>query len=121
YGVSDPVTSSSLLSRFLTSSSGARRDLRSFPTRRSSDLTAAHAGNGFLMRHGYTIVWVAWQGDILRGDDRMVLDLPVATDNGERSEEHTSELQSRENLVCRLLLEKKNHQARRRGRARQPP
>src|SRR5690606_41505890 len=29
--------------------------------------------------------------------------LPLA----ERSEEHTSELQSRENLVCRLLLEKK--------------
>src|SRR5690606_42026648 len=26
--------------------------------------------------------------------------------NGMRSEEHTSELQSRENLVCRLLLEK---------------
>src|SRR5690606_39684715 len=26
----------------------------------------------------------------------------------DRSEEHTSELQSRENLVCRLLLEKKN-------------
>src|SRR5690606_39635205 len=29
------------------------------------------------------------------------------TDNPTRSEEHTSELQSRENLVCRLLLEKK--------------
>src|SRR5690606_40132396 len=28
-----------------------------------------------------------------------------------RSEEHTSELQSRENLVCRLLLEKKNYQS----------
>src|SRR5690606_41530789 len=28
---------------------------------------------------------------------------------GKRSEEHTSELQSRENLVCRLLLEKKNN------------
>src|SRR5690606_16703638 len=28
--------------------------------------------------------------------------------NVERSEEHTSELQSRENIVCRLLLEKKN-------------
>src|SRR5690606_42037697 len=28
-----------------------------------------------------------------------------------RSEEHTSELQSRENLVCRLLLEKKNTNA----------
>src|SRR5690606_41985713 len=29
--------------------------------------------------------------------------------HGGRSEEHTSELQSRENLVCRLLLEKKNN------------
>src|SRR5688572_31357503 len=29
----------------------------------------------------------------------------------DRSEEHTSELQSQSNLVCRLLLEKKNHQA----------
>src|SRR5690606_41194592 len=29
--------------------------------------------------------------------------------NVERSEEHTSELQSRENLVCRLLLEKKKN------------
>src|SRR2546421_6763760 len=28
---------------------------------------------------------------------------------GERSEEHTSELQSRSDLVCRLLLEKKKH------------
>src|SRR3712207_8785466 len=28
---------------------------------------------------------------------------------GPRSEEHTSELQSRQYLVCRLLLEKKNH------------
>src|SRR5690606_40455264 len=40
--------------------------------------------------------------------------MPVAVDlvywarrREERSEEHTSELQSRENLVCRLLLEKK--------------
>src|SRR5690554_7697928 len=31
----------------------------------------------------------------------------------ERSEEHTSELQSRPHLVCRLLLEKKNHAPRR--------
>src|SRR6266496_5139331 len=29
-----------------------------------------------------------------------------------RSEEHTSELQSRRDLVCRLLLEKKKHQVR---------
>src|SRR5690606_40375017 len=32
----------------------------------------------------------------------------TALGEGKRSEEHTSELQSRENLVCRLLLEKKN-------------
>src|SRR5690606_23922714 len=32
---------------------------------------------------------------------------PVDCSQRERSEEHTSELQSRENLVCRLLLEKK--------------
>src|SRR5207253_11277888 len=32
---------------------------------------------------------------------------PVPTE-GSRSEEHTSELQSRGHLVCRLLLEKKN-------------
>src|SRR2546430_12436472 len=31
----------------------------------------------------------------------------------ERSEEHTSELQSQSNLVCRLLLEKKKHGRRR--------
>src|SRR2546430_13233570 len=31
-----------------------------------------------------------------------------------RSEEHTSELQSQSNLVCRLLLEKKKHTIRRR-------
>src|SRR3712207_8548846 len=33
----------------------------------------------------------------------------VLGDGGERSEEHTSELQSRQYLVCRLLLEKKKH------------
>src|SRR5690606_39754796 len=32
---------------------------------------------------------------------------PFTLSPDERSEEHTSELQSRENLVCRLLLEKK--------------
>src|SRR3712207_7901532 len=33
----------------------------------------------------------------------------LSTINTKRSEEHTSELQSRQYLVCRLLLEKKNH------------
>src|SRR5256884_6084470 len=34
---------------------------------------------------------------------------PRCTHHHERSEEHTSELQSRLHLVCRLLLEKKNN------------
>src|SRR5690606_39343410 len=34
---------------------------------------------------------------------------PTAASKPARSEEHTSELQSRENLVCRLLLEKKKN------------
>src|SRR5207302_9668394 len=39
---------------------------------------------------------------------RRCLHLEIREPNAEqRSEEHTSELQSRENLVCRLLLEKK--------------
>jgi Alpha/beta hydrolase domain len=37
-----------------------------------------HAGNGFLMRRGYTILWLAWQGDLLPGGGRMLLDLPIA-------------------------------------------
>src|SRR5260370_2728302 len=35
--------------------------------------------------------------------------LPQLSSNRARSEEHTSELQSHLNLVCRLLLEKKNN------------
>src|SRR2546427_10569378 len=37
-----------------------------------------------------------------------VLALMSGSRNAGRSEEHTSELQSQSNLVCRLLLEKKN-------------
>src|SRR2546430_10221992 len=36
---------------------------------------------------------------------------PECRADGTRSEEHTSELQSQSNLVCRLLLEKKNDEA----------
>src|SRR3712207_8117138 len=41
-----------------------------------------------------------------RGADRLA---DHAVDPARRSEEHTSELQSRQYLVCRLLLEKKNN------------
>lgn len=46
---------------------------------RSNDPTTLdHAGDGFLMRQGYTLVWSAWQGDILPGNNRMTADFPVA-------------------------------------------
>jgi hypothetical protein len=35
-------------------------------------------GNGFLMRHGYTVAWVGWQHDVPRRDGLMVLDAPRA-------------------------------------------
>src|SRR5690606_39560981 len=45
---------------------------------------------------------------VLVGGVFLVLADVIARNLFDRSEEHTSELQSRENLVCRLLLEKKN-------------
>src|SRR5699024_11411064 len=52
-------------------------------------------------------------GELLRGGRRAVCGavraLQLRIDRGLRSEEHTSELQSRFDLVCRLLLEKKNY------------
>jgi hypothetical protein len=44
--------------------------------------TAAQAGDGFLMRRGYTVVWCGWIGELLSGNDRMLLRAPVATDDG---------------------------------------
>src|SRR5690606_39611089 len=85
------------------------RDLHSFPTRRSSDLLPAR--------------W-CWVSSTFRqaaprrasiqslktGCPRSRMSARTsrsARTRQTRSEEHTSELQSRENLVCRLLLEKK--------------
>src|SRR2546425_1781609 len=45
----------------------------------------------------------------VRGDPGARDLLPGSVRDPERSEEHTSELQSLAYLVCRLLLEKKNH------------
>ncbi|MCY4489086.1 MAG: alpha/beta hydrolase domain-containing protein [Deltaproteobacteria bacterium] len=42
-----------------------------------------HAGNGFLMRHGYTWVTSGWQGDLVPWKDGMALAVPVATDHGQ--------------------------------------
>src|SRR5690606_41886167 len=89
-----------------------RPALPSFPTRRSSDLDPG-------------IVLDADELDPVLVQDRVAgprVQVPRLADRPDvhdrllrigkrvavvRSEEHTSELQSRENLVCRLLLEKK--------------
>src|SRR3989449_8059118 len=44
-----------------------------------------------------------------RAGGRLLADVSAEV-GGQRSEEHTSELQSRLHLVCRLLLEKKKHE-----------
>ena len=38
--------------------------------------TLEHAGDGFLMRHGFTIVWSGWDGELLPGGDRLRLTAP---------------------------------------------
>src|SRR5690606_42159501 len=100
----------------LRSSPRSPSDPPSFPTRRSSDLTpqvAALVAASENEEHPWLAVeyirgltlkeFVETRGP-LTGAHAATLGLLVA---GARSEEHTSELQSRENLVCRLLLEKK--------------
>jgi Alpha/beta hydrolase domain len=44
--------------------------------RSNEPATSEDFGNGFLMRHGYTIAWVGWQHDVPRRDGLMALTLP---------------------------------------------
>ena len=64
---------------------GHKRELQFFNDAPASDAprTLRDAGNGFLMRRGYTVVWAAWEGDLLPGDGRMLLDVPVARNGAE--------------------------------------
>ncbi|MBM4262962.1 MAG: hypothetical protein FJ145_16215 [Deltaproteobacteria bacterium] len=50
---------------------------------REDPSTLDDAGNGFLMRQGYTVVWSGWQGDIMPGKNSMALTVPVATNKGQ--------------------------------------
>src|SRR5207249_11017461 len=101
----DPVTTSSF-----SPYSVPHSPLHSFPTRRSSDLNVVK--NGFPR---YVSTYSS--SSIVSSDsERGVLFFPcnafaqfkkIFRESAKRSEEHTSELQSRFDLVCRLLLEKK--------------
>src|SRR5256884_4932844 len=57
-------------------------------------------------------LFIHWGVYSVLGDGEWVMETrPInRTDYAKRSEEHTSELQSRLHLVCRLLLEKKKNQ-----------
>src|SRR5690625_6743581 len=77
--------------------------LHSFPTRRSSDLVVD-------ARHFGIVV-----------DAQGCARISLWIDVDERSEEHTSELQSRGHLVCRLLLEKKKKRLQAVGRVFDTP
>src|SRR5690606_42054962 len=79
---------------------GDHRDLPSFPTRRSSDLHGPFCHPRLTDTVGAPEIERAVDG----GGPFVAGRQPLKR---LRSEEHTSELQSRENLVCRLLLEKK--------------
>src|SRR5439155_24355545 len=94
------------------------RHLHSFPTRRSSDLSKEEArGVRAIAEAGLDATVMAAARTVRKdvdacidcGVDEIALftagsDLNI---RHKRSEEHTSELQSRGHLVCRLLLEKK--------------
>src|SRR5699024_12719618 len=84
----------------LLSGPGAHGALRSFPTRRSSDLD----------RHFRRFCDSASALDLPEPDPQLWVGFGQI--QRRRSEEHTSELQSRFDLVCRLLLEKKNKERR---------
>src|SRR5262249_61151307 len=91
---------------FFFQCSGHPRDLPSFPTRRSSDLQRAPArgleGRGPAPRGAHP----PRRSEHVHPPQRR----PPRPRGRPRSEEHTSELQSLTNLVCRLLLEKKKQQ-----------
>src|SRR5690606_41852491 len=79
------------------------RGLHSFPTRRSSDLAANVAFGGTLEIDEETGLLFGAPINVVARCFPNSSNFALVT----RSEEHTSELQSREKLVCRLLLEKK--------------
>src|SRR3989442_8219955 len=55
----------------------------------------------------YTTLFRSIVGEVVSAVHHCLLGVPGAQRGSLRSEEHTSELQSRPHLVCRLLLEKK--------------
>src|SRR5437868_7247819 len=97
---------SDLSVRFFTALA-ALQLIHSSPTRRSSDLVVAPLERRLAERSASAplMLYACGPEPMLAAVARASARRPRAS----RSEEHTSELQSRFDLVCRLLLEKKNN------------
>src|SRR5439155_11056023 len=97
------------------------RDLHSFPTRRSSDLLPINPNirneckydKTIAIKSGISLALVSRNSAVIAECNRRRAASKDTLSDASfevwsiRSEEHTSELQSRGHLVCRLLLEKK--------------
>src|SRR5204862_6674864 len=105
---------------FLFSCYGHHLDLHSFPTRRSSDLMKRNllvvgllslaALTGCAGAKIMTNPATTFPLDVSEAKPAFLFPVNLShlgSGGDPRSEEHTSELQSRRDLVCRLLLEKK--------------
>ena len=64
-------------------SNRGNRGLMGFNYGRGTDMAAPeYAGDGFLMRQGYTLIWSGWQGDLIDQGANLVAYLPFATQDG---------------------------------------
>jgi hypothetical protein len=59
---------------------GDKRLLVQFNSAQSSNdpATPEHAGNGLLMRHGFTVTWSGWMPGLPATNNKVRLDVPVA-------------------------------------------
>src|SRR5439155_12258143 len=106
---------------FFIYASGSPQNKHSFPTRRSSDLRRSRNNGSPPFRSSPRCCGCSWKSrDSVRvppsgACSAAARPFPLSWPSDclrastSRSEEHTSELQSRGHLVCRLLLEKKKN------------
>src|SRR5207247_6694545 len=106
-----PLPHLTLSAPSLLPASPPHRALPSFPTRRSSDLVSRTEAAAVAITATLTTNCspATTSCGATTSSIRTSLTPPGASGTA-RSEEHTSELQSRVDLVCRLLLEKKKKQ-----------
>jgi hypothetical protein len=53
-------------------------DIPGGPANLGNTNAVTEAGDGFMQQHGYTVVWFGWQPDVVGGNSRMMMQVPVA-------------------------------------------